>query len=94
MAAYWLADRAPSALQTCHHLHGGIGMDVSYPLHRYSSLVKDLVRFVGGADHRLDRLGARACDQAGGFGGAVTPDQPETQGSSLQEPAPKAGHVS
>jgi 3-oxo-4-pregnene-20-carboxyl-CoA dehydrogenase alpha subunit len=62
VAAYWLADRAPSALQTCHHLHGGIGMDVSYPLHRYSSLVKDLVRFVGGADYRLDRLGARACD--------------------------------
>jgi 3-oxo-4-pregnene-20-carboxyl-CoA dehydrogenase alpha subunit len=62
VAAYWLADRAPAALQTCHHLHGGIGMDVSYPLHRYSSLVKDLVRFVGGADYRLDRLGARACD--------------------------------
>lgn len=62
VAAYWLADRAPSALRACHHLHGGIGMDVSYPLHRYSSLVKDLVRFVGGADHRLVRLGARACD--------------------------------
>jgi len=54
IAAYWLADRATAALRTCHHLHGGIGMDVSYPLHRYSSLVKDLSRFVGGTDHRLD----------------------------------------
>jgi 3-oxo-4-pregnene-20-carboxyl-CoA dehydrogenase alpha subunit len=54
VAAYWLADQATAALRTCHHLHGGIGMDVSYPLHRYSSLVKDLSRFVGGADHRLD----------------------------------------
>jgi len=54
VAAYWLADQATAALRTCHHLHGGIGMDVSYPLHRYSSLVKDLARFVGGADHRLD----------------------------------------
>jgi alkylation response protein AidB-like acyl-CoA dehydrogenase len=62
VAAYWLAWQAPAALRTCHHLHGGIGMDVSYPLHRYSSLVKDLVRFVGGADHCLDRLGARVCD--------------------------------
>jgi 3-oxo-4-pregnene-20-carboxyl-CoA dehydrogenase alpha subunit len=61
VAAYWLAGRAPAALRTCHHLHGGIGMDVTYPLHRYSSLVKDLVRFVGGADYRLDRLAARAC---------------------------------
>ena len=54
VAAYWLADQATAALRTCHHLHGGIGMDVSYPLHRYSSMVKDLSRFVGGADHRLD----------------------------------------
>jgi 3-oxo-4-pregnene-20-carboxyl-CoA dehydrogenase alpha subunit len=61
VAAYWLAGQAPAAMLTCHHLHGGIGMDVTYPLHRYSSLVKDLVRFVGGADYRLDRLGARAC---------------------------------
>jgi 3-oxo-4-pregnene-20-carboxyl-CoA dehydrogenase alpha subunit len=59
VAAYWLAGQAPAALRTCHHLHGGIGMDVTYPLHRYSSLVKDLVRFVGGADYRLDRLAAR-----------------------------------
>jgi 3-oxo-4-pregnene-20-carboxyl-CoA dehydrogenase alpha subunit len=60
VAAYWLAEQAPAALRTCHHLHGGIGMDVTYPLHRYSSMVTDLARFVGGADHRLDRLGARA----------------------------------
>ena len=58
VAAYWLAAHAPGALRACHHLHGGIGMDVTYPLHRYSSLVKDLVRFVGGAEYRLDRLGA------------------------------------
>ena len=61
VAAYWLADQVPGALRTCHHLHGGTGMDVAYPLHRYSALVKDLVRLVGGADYRLDRLGARVC---------------------------------
>ncbi len=59
VAAYWLADQAPAALRTCHHLHGGIGMDVTYPLPRYSALVKDLVRFTGGTEYRLDRLGAR-----------------------------------
>jgi len=66
VAAYWMAEHAPAALRTCHHLHGGIGMDVTYPLHRYSALVKDLVRLVGGAEHRLDRLGARACAGDGG----------------------------
>jgi 3-oxo-4-pregnene-20-carboxyl-CoA dehydrogenase alpha subunit len=65
VAAYWLATQAPAAMRTCHHLHGGTGMDVTYPLHRYSALVKDLVRLVGGADYRLDRLGARAGAGAG-----------------------------
>ena len=66
VAAYWLAEQAPAALRDCHHLHGGTGMDVSYPLHRYSALVKDLVRLIGGADYRLDRLGARLCAGTGG----------------------------
>jgi alkylation response protein AidB-like acyl-CoA dehydrogenase len=57
IAGYWFAEHAPAALRTCHHLHGGIGLDVSYPLHRYSSLVKDLVRAMGGSEHRLTALG-------------------------------------
>jgi len=65
VAAYWLAEYAPAALRACHHLHGGTGMDVTYPLHRYSSLVKDLARFVGGTDYRLDRLGAGTCASVG-----------------------------
>ena len=59
VAAYWLAEHGPAALRTCHHLHGGIGMDVTYPLPRYSALMTDLAAFVGGAADRLDRLGAR-----------------------------------
>ncbi|HYK29269.1 MAG TPA: acyl-CoA dehydrogenase family protein [Streptosporangiaceae bacterium] len=59
VAAYWLGHYAPLAMRTCHHLHGGLGMDVTYPLARYSALVTDLVAFVGGVDDRLNRLGAR-----------------------------------
>jgi 3-oxo-4-pregnene-20-carboxyl-CoA dehydrogenase alpha subunit len=58
VAAYWLAEYGPAALRTCHHLHGGVGMDVTYPLPRYSALMTDLSAFVGGAADRLDRLGA------------------------------------
>jgi hypothetical protein len=36
-------------------LHGGTGMDVTYPLHRLSALVSDLVRFLGGTEYRLER---------------------------------------
>lgn len=59
VAAYWVAGELPKALQTCHHLHGGLGVDITYPLHRYYSQAKDLARFLGGAAYRLDELGAR-----------------------------------
>jgi alkylation response protein AidB-like acyl-CoA dehydrogenase len=49
VAGYWYAGQAPRSVRICHHLHGGLGMDVTYPLHRFSSLVTDLVRFLGGA---------------------------------------------
>ncbi|GAA4724736.1 acyl-CoA dehydrogenase family protein [Phytohabitans rumicis] len=56
VAAYWLASEAPAAVQACHHLHGGLGLDVTYPLHRHSSTIKDLVRLLGGAEHLLGRV--------------------------------------
>jgi alkylation response protein AidB-like acyl-CoA dehydrogenase len=59
VAAYWLAAELPRALQVCHHLHGGLGVDITYPLHRYFSQAKDLARLVGGASARLDLIGAR-----------------------------------
>ena len=55
VAGYWCAEQAPRSVRTCHHLHGGHGMDVTYPLHRFSSLVADLVRYLGGAEYRLER---------------------------------------
>ena len=55
VAGYWCAQEAPRSMRTCHHLHGGTGMDVTYPLHRFSALVSDLVRFLGGAEYQLER---------------------------------------
>lgn len=56
---YWIASQAPPVMQTCHHLHGGMGMDITYPMHRYYSTIKDLTRLVGGPSHRLDLVGAQ-----------------------------------
>ena len=55
VAAYWFCDRAPAALQTCHHLHGGMGVDETYPLHRYFARVKDVARLLGGPRRRSPR---------------------------------------
>ena len=56
VAGYWCAEQAPRSVRICHHLHGGLGMDVTYPLHRFSALVADLIRYLGGAAYRLERL--------------------------------------
>ena len=53
VAGYWCAEQAPRSVRICHHLHGGLGMDATYPLHRFSALVTDLVRYLGGAEYRL-----------------------------------------
>ena len=42
VAAYWTTVEAPAALRTCQHLHGGMGVDQTYPLHRYFSWATDL----------------------------------------------------
>ncbi|MFG1931603.1 acyl-CoA dehydrogenase family protein [Mycobacterium sp. NPDC048908] len=55
---YWLASQAPPVMQLCHHMHGGMGMDIAYPMDRYYSTIKDLTRLVGGPSHRLDLVGA------------------------------------
>lgn len=61
VAGYWLAEQALPALHTCQHLHGGLGMDVSYPLHRYYAQARDLARFVGGVHGTEQRLADLAC---------------------------------
>ena len=88
VAAYWLAAYGPPALRTCHHLHGGLGMDVSYPLPRYSSLMTDLVGFVGGADACLDRLAEREEEHPQpALGRDGTPAAP--RGAAMAPPRPK-----
>lgn len=59
VAAQWLTAEAPPAVRTCHHLHGGLGLMIDYPLHRHTTLIRDLVRFLGGAEHALSTLGER-----------------------------------
>ncbi len=54
---YWVTSQAPPAMQICHHLHGGMGMDIAYPMHLYYSTIKDLTRLLGGPSHRLELVG-------------------------------------
>ncbi|HEY9566413.1 MAG TPA: acyl-CoA dehydrogenase family protein, partial [Nocardioides sp.] len=56
VATYWLAEDGLVALHTCHHLHGGMGVDETYPLHHYYSQLTDLAHAVGGAGQALESV--------------------------------------
>ncbi|MGW0159726.1 acyl-CoA dehydrogenase family protein [Mycobacterium sp. NPDC003323] len=58
LLGYWVSSQAPPAMRLCHHLHGGMGMDITYPMDRYFSSIKDLTRLLGGPSYRLDLVGA------------------------------------
>jgi alkylation response protein AidB-like acyl-CoA dehydrogenase len=60
VAAYWFTAEGPKALHTCHHLHGGMGVDVTYPLHAYFSWAKDISRALGGTHQTLDLVASGA----------------------------------
>jgi alkylation response protein AidB-like acyl-CoA dehydrogenase len=47
IAAYWVGHEGPAAMRTCHHLHGGMGVDVTYPMHRYFSWITDISHALG-----------------------------------------------
>ena len=52
VAGYWASQVAPYAFRTCHHLHGGMGVDITYPLVALTSWGTDLA-------HALDTTAAQ-----------------------------------
>lgn len=62
VAAYWTCVEAPLALAACHHLHGGMGVDITYPLHRFSSAVSDAVHALGGTAATRDAVRVERAD--------------------------------
>jgi acyl-CoA dehydrogenase len=57
IAKFWAAEGAQRVVHAAHHLHGGVGVDRDYPLHRYFLLVKQAELALGSATPSLQRLG-------------------------------------
>jgi 3-oxocholest-4-en-26-oyl-CoA dehydrogenase beta subunit len=56
-AKYWAAEAGHRVAHTAVHLHGGVGIDVDYPLHRYFAAAKRIEFTLGGATAHLRALG-------------------------------------
>lgn len=58
VAKYWAAEAAHRVAHTAVHIHGGTGVDVDHPIHRYFIAAKALEFTLGGATDQLLRIGA------------------------------------
>jgi alkylation response protein AidB-like acyl-CoA dehydrogenase len=57
VAKFWAAEGGQFASFACQHLHGGIGIDTDYPLHRYFTWAIQIEHELGSASRQLERLG-------------------------------------
>jgi alkylation response protein AidB-like acyl-CoA dehydrogenase len=63
IAKFWAAEGGQRVVHAAQHIHGGVGVDRSYPLHRYFLAVKQMELTLGGATASLLRLGAMMADE-------------------------------
>jgi alkylation response protein AidB-like acyl-CoA dehydrogenase len=57
VAKFWAAEGGARIADTAQHQHGGLGVDISYPIHRYFLWSRALALRFGGASPTLARLG-------------------------------------
>lgn len=57
VAKWWASEGGQSVVHDVQHLHGGMGADVEYPVHRYFLWVKQLENTLGGGAYQLAKLG-------------------------------------
>jgi alkylation response protein AidB-like acyl-CoA dehydrogenase len=58
IAKWWACEGGHRVAHAAQHVHGGVGVDVEYPLSRYFRWSKQLELTLGGATAQLLRLGA------------------------------------
>jgi 3-oxocholest-4-en-26-oyl-CoA dehydrogenase beta subunit len=68
VAKFWAADAGQRVVHAAQHLHGGLGVDRDYPLHRYFLWAKQLELTLGGATAQLRHLGSLLANEPVGSG--------------------------
>lgn len=58
VAKWWASEAGQQVVHIAQHLHGGMGADIDYPVHRYFLWGKQIEDTLGGASAQLARLGA------------------------------------
>ena len=61
-AAFWAADAGHRVAHTAVHVHGGVGVDIDHPVHRYFLSAKQTEFVLGSATGQLRRIGRELAD--------------------------------
>jgi alkylation response protein AidB-like acyl-CoA dehydrogenase len=64
VAKWQASERGQRTVFSTQHLHGGMGADITYPIHRYFLWGKQIELMLGGPSRQLSRLGARIAADA------------------------------
>ncbi len=64
VAKWQASERGQRTVHATQHLHGGMGADVTYPIHRYFLWGKQIELMLGGPSAQLARLGADIAERA------------------------------
>jgi alkylation response protein AidB-like acyl-CoA dehydrogenase len=64
VAKWQASERGQRTVHATQHLHGGMGADISYPIHRYFLWGKQIELLLGGPSVQLAKLGADIAAQA------------------------------
>jgi 3-oxocholest-4-en-26-oyl-CoA dehydrogenase beta subunit len=59
IAKFWASEGGQRVVHAAQHLHGGVGVDRSYPLHRYYLLAKQIELTLGAGGAQLAAIGRR-----------------------------------
>jgi alkylation response protein AidB-like acyl-CoA dehydrogenase len=57
IAKFWAAEGGQRVVSSAQHLHGGLGADIDYPLHRFTFWAKWVELAFGGATRQLAAMG-------------------------------------
>jgi alkylation response protein AidB-like acyl-CoA dehydrogenase len=72
VAKYWACEGGHRVGYAAQHIHGGMGFDLEYPLHRYYTWAKRIELTLGSASVHLAQLGAELARETGAAGaGAI-----------------------
>jgi 3-oxocholest-4-en-26-oyl-CoA dehydrogenase beta subunit len=58
VATFWACESGHRVVHAAQHLHGGIGVDIDYPIHRYYRWARSAELLLGGATAAARSLGA------------------------------------